>query len=258
MIERLIQRLINIGHSYNMDKKILGVIGGLGPMATAYFLRLVTDMTDAETDQEHIETIIISRPATPDRTSYILGKSENSPLSELIRMEDDVCKMGAKVIAMPCITAHYFQKELDDNLGKYPGTCFIDGLYETAHYLKEHGIKSCGIMATDGTIESNLFQHTFEKEGIQSLVPSKELQNVVMDIIYEYVKKGLRPRKEDFDKVYSHLKEAGAEIILLGCTELSMIKRDLGVSSDVLDVLEVLARKSVMECGKLKESYKNI
>ncbi|HAL01900.1 MAG TPA: aspartate racemase, partial [Lachnospiraceae bacterium] len=48
-----------------MDKKILGVIGGLGPMATAYFLRLVTDMTDAETDQEHIETIIISRPATP-------------------------------------------------------------------------------------------------------------------------------------------------------------------------------------------------
>ena len=113
-------------------------------------------------------------------------------------------------------------------------------------------------MATDGTIESNLFQHTFEKEGIKSLVPSKELQKVVMDIIYEYVKKGLRPRKEDFDKVYSHLKEAGAEIILLGCTELSMIKRDLGVSSDVLDVLEVLARKSVMECGKLKESYKNI
>ncbi len=79
-----------------------------------------------------------------------------------------------------------------------------------------------------------------------------------MDIIYEYVKKGLRPRKEDFDKVYSHLKEAGAEIILLGCTELSMIKRDLGVSRDVLDVLEVLARKSVIECGSLKESYNDL
>ena len=241
-----------------MEKKILGVIGGLGPMATAYFLRIVTDMTDAQTDQEHIETVIISRPATPDRTSYILGKSDDSPLRQLIRMEEDVCKLGAKVIAMPCITAHYFQKELDQNLGKYQDAQFIDGLKETALFLSERGIKSCGIMATDGTIESKLFQNTFEKYGIKSLVPDNENQKLVMAIIYDYVKKGIRPRNEDFQKVYCRLKEAGAQVVLLGCTELSMIKRDLGVSSDVLDVLEVLARKSVIECGSLKESYNNL
>ena len=211
-----------------MEKKILGVIGGLGPMATAYFLRLVTDMTDAQTDQEHIETVIVSRPATPDRTSYILGKSD------------------------------YFQKELDQNLGKYQDAQFIDGLKETALFLSERGIKSCGIMATDGTIESKLFQNTFEKYGIKSLVPDNESQKLVMAIIYDYVKKGIRPRNEDFQKVYCRLKEAGAQVVLLGCTELSMIKRDLGVSSDVLDVLEVLARKSVIECGSLKESYNNL
>ena len=64
----------------------LGIIGGLGPMATAYFMELVTKMTQADTDQEHIDMIIYSRPSIPDRTKYILGESKESPLPAMIEL----------------------------------------------------------------------------------------------------------------------------------------------------------------------------
>ena len=89
--------------------KILGVIGGLGPMATAYFVQLVTQMTDAVTDQEHIEMIIHSKPSIPDRTKYILGLSKDNPLPLLLSVEDSLIEQGANIIAIPCITAHFFQ-----------------------------------------------------------------------------------------------------------------------------------------------------
>ena len=97
--------------------KKLGVIGGLGPMATAYFLQLLTQMSDAKSDQEHMEILLHSKPQIPDRTRFILGQSGENPLPQMVEIGVDLKSQGAEAIAIPCVTAHYFQKNLEDAIG---------------------------------------------------------------------------------------------------------------------------------------------
>ena len=240
------------------NKKILGVIGGLGPMASAYFLRLVTEMTDAATDQEHIEVMLHSAPQIPDRTSFIIGESDVSPLPDMLRVGRSLVNAGADIIAIPCITAHFFQKKLEDELG----VRVINAIEEVGTVLKNAGITTAGVMATDGTVQSELFQRSFGRYGISVVTPDKDGQADVMHLIYENVKAGLPADKDRFGDVSHGLYEKGAEVIILGCTELSVLKRDnpvllkgYGKRKGYLDVLDVLAAAAVKECGKLKREY---
>ena len=93
--------------------KKLGVIGGLGPMATAYFYQLITQMSDAGCDQEHMEILLYSKPTIPDRTRYILNNKEENPLDDIVEVGNVLKNAGAEVIAIPCITAHYFHNEIE-------------------------------------------------------------------------------------------------------------------------------------------------
>ena len=234
--------------------KTLGVIGGLGPMATAYFLQLLTQMTDADTDQNHIEVLIYSRPQIPDRTRYILGKSEDSPVPDMVDTGVALAAQGADLLTIPCVTAHYFQKELETAIG----IPIINAIEETAEYLQQRGCKRVGIMATDGTIESGIFQRTLEEYGMQVIIPCQEEQAKVMHLIYDNVKAGKPLEYALFQDVAETLFAQGAEVILLGCTELSLIKKDFTLSEGFLDVMEVLARKAVISCGQLKKEYEEL
>ena len=223
-------------------------------MATAYFLQLIVQMTDAATDQEHIEILVHSKPGIPDRTSYILGKSQDNPMPEMIEIGKKLADQGAGVLAIPCITAHYFQKELEE----FIGIPIINAIEETADYLAQRHLCKVGIMATDGTIESGIFQRELEKKNIEVVLPSKENQKNVMYLIYENVKAGIKLDKTVFEKVSEELFEKGAGVILLGCTELSLMKRDDKLGDKYLDVMEVLARKAVLSCGKLAQRYEEL
>lgn len=235
--------------------KHLGVIGGLGPMATAYFLELVVKMTDVKTDQEHLPITVLNRPAIPDRTAYILGKSDKSPLPAIIRYAKELQDLGADCIAIPCITSHHFYDEFSRSVD----IPIINIVTETAAYLKAHGIQKAGIMATTGTISTNLFQDALAKEGIAFATPSDEDQQKVMHLIYDNVKAGLPVEMELFRQVSEALRQMGCECIILGCTELSLIKRDYPIGSGYLDALEVLAMCSVTRCEKpLKQTYQNL
>lgn len=234
--------------------KKLGVIGGLGPMATVYFLQLLTCMTQAKTDQQHLEVLVHSRPQIPDRTDFILGKSSKSPLPDMTEVGKGLAGQGAELIAIPCITAHFFQRQLEEAIG----IPVIDAIEETARYLRERRISRVGIMATDGTIESGLFQKKLEEYGIDALLPDREDQGRVMYLIYENIKAGREAEFPLFEQVSRRLFEGGAQAVLLGCTELSLIKRDFLLEPGYLDVLEVLARRAVLSCGTLKEKYREL
>ncbi len=234
--------------------KTLGIIGGLGPMATAYFLQLITNMTDAGKDQEHIEVLLHSKPQIPDRTGYILGISKENPMPHLAQIGKKLTEQGADIIAIPCITAHFFQSKLEEEI-KCP---IINAIDETALYLKEEKITKVGIMATDGTIKSELFQNVMKKYDIDCVIPQTPFQQKVMSIIYDNVKAGKEIDMEAFEEVSHHLFGSGAQVILLGCTELSMVKRDCEIKAGYLDVMEVLARCAVVNCGKLKQEYKHL
>lgn len=231
--------------------KRLGIIGGLGPMATAYFLQLIIEMSDAKTDQDHIETIIYNFPKTPDRTKYILGLSELNPAPEMIRIGKLLAEQQVDVLAIPCVTAHYFHAQMEEEIG----LPVLHGIRKTAEYLKERNISCVGVMATDGTIQSKLFQTELEAQGIKAVVPDKENQKKVMHLIYDDVKAGKPAEMDLFQEVTEHLMNQGAEVVILGCTELSVIKRDEKLKKGYLDVLDVLARSCVLSCGTLKEEY---
>ena len=235
--------------------KKVGIIGGLGPMAMVYFMQLITEMTDAATDQEHIEILVHSKPQTPDRTGYILDHTKDNPLPVLTEVGKELVHCGVDFIAIPCITAHYFQKELEKQIG-----CkILHAIEETAVYLLSENIDRVGLMATDGTIESKLFQLVLNQYGITCVVPEKEMQEYVMSLIYDNIKAGKAPEIKKFYRVSESLFNAGAQVVLLGCTELSLIKKDHVLEKGFLDVLEVLARQVVTESGAaVKQKYKHL
>lgn len=234
-------------------KKVLGVIGGLGPIATSHFMELVICMTDAQRDQDHLDMIVYHAPSIPDRSSYILDTTLPSPLAPMIEFVERLAMQQVACIAIPCVTAHYFHADLSRSIS----VPIIHAVEETALHLKSVGAQHVGIMATDGTIASRLFQNHLENLGITPIIPSPCAQKDVMHLIFNCIKANRPADMQRFSRVAQELRENGAEVIILGCTELSLIKRDSHIGAGFLDALEVLAQQSVLRCGApLKEEYR--
>lgn len=235
--------------------KKLGIIGGLGPLATSYLYELIIKMTEAARDQDHIEILIHSKPSIPDRTDYILGKNLDNPVVMMSEVGESLVRSGVDCIAIPCITGHFFYDQLSEKI-QVP---MIHMIKETVKHCKLHGVQCAGIMATEGTIYSKLFQLELERYGIKAVIPSETAQDSVSSLIYKNIKANLAPDMDKFTAVEKELKRKGAETILLGCTELSLIKRDCAIGSGFLDALEVLAMQSVLLCeAKLKKEYTSL
>lgn len=229
-----------------MKRKTLGVIGGVGPLSTAYFMEVLINKTDAQIDQEHIDMIVLNHTEIPDRTAFILGQTIENPV---LMMKEDAKKleiMGADIIVTPCNTAHYFYQELQDAVA----IPFINMIEETALYLKEQGVQRAGILATNGTVQTKLFQKALEKEGIEAISPSEDNQQFVMDIIYDNVKANQPVDLQKFKTVVNELRLQGCEKVILGCTELSILKREYSLNDFYVDSLEVLVEKAIVACDK--------
>lgn len=232
----------------------LGVIGGLGPMATALFMQMVIEMTEAELDQDHIEMLIHSCPQIPDRTNYILGLSRENPAPKMISIGKELAGQGAEVIAIPCITANYFYQTLTEEI---PAK-IINVIDEICVYLAERNVSRVGLMATSGTIESRLFQKTFSERGCELVIPSSEKQQDVMYVIYQNVKANRPVDMERFFAVSEELREKGAEVIILGCTELSVVRENYQIGGGYLDAMQVMAKCAVEDCGQLRDEYREL
>lgn len=237
------------------ERKTLGIIGGMGPMATAYLLQLIIEMTDARTDQEHLDVIVFDRPAVPDRTAYILDNSQPSPLPMLQATARTLEALGAGCLCAPCVTSHYFYGELSGAV-RVP---FVNMLTETAAELHRAGMRKAGVMATTGTVRTGLFQEALAGFGLQCGLPSPAGQDLVMSLIYDEIKAGKPADPAKFARVREELLAQGCDGIILGCTELSLIKKDTPLGPGCLDALEALAKRCVQLCGApLKPAYHNL
>ena len=163
--------------------------------------------------------------------------------------------LGVCAIGTPCVTAHSFHQALQSSVH----VPFINMVQETAAYLKNAGCKKAGIMATTGTVHTGLFQTALSAAGVPYALPDSAMQAYVMSLIYDCVKAGLPADMEKFRAVSDALRGAGCDAVILGCTELSIIKRDNDIGGGYLDALEVLARTAVLTCGKkLKPAYDSL
>lgn len=230
-------------------KKTIGIIGGMGPLATCDLFRKIVEFTDAACDQEHIRVVIDNNTEIPDRTAAIISNGAD-PVEQMTRSAKGLEAMGADVLIMPCNTAHYFY----DRVAAQVQIPVINMLAETAAAARKKGIQKVGLLATDGTIRSGVYARAFEQEGIVMCIPSAENQKAVMRVIYDGVKAGnAEIDLSGFRKTMDELFENGAETLVLGCTELPVAFQMYGIERPHLDPTGILAAAAVKFVGgKLK------
>jgi len=229
-----------------LNKKVLGVIGGMGTAATIDFYTRIMNHTVAHKDQEHIDMVIINHASIIDRTYAI----KNNKLDELLKQMNENLKIleNAKVtsIAIPCNTSH----SIIDKIQQLTSIPIINMIEETAKGLKKVVNKGekVGIMATDGTIMLKIYQQACKKYDIEYFVPEDNIQKQIMDIIYDDVKANGIFDNERFKKVLDYFLQNGCKYVILGCTELSGFKKDF--DKNTIDPMDYLVKAAILSVDK--------
>ncbi len=224
----------------------LGILGGLGPASTVYFCELLTNHTMATCDADHIDMLVSSRPTTPDRTAYILDKSSPDPLPVMLAEAHRLENAGVDLIVVPCNTAHYFY----DGLARGCKTPILNIIDETTAHLSRIGTKTFGLLATEGTIFSGAYERFCAPRDLTCITPTKEEQAIISNIIFGQIKQNKPVDMSLFESVVNSLRARDCERIVLGCTELSLLKK-AGLDEELfVDSLDVLAYRTILACGK--------
>jgi aspartate racemase len=230
--------------------KTLGIIGGMGPLATADFYMKLVQMTDAKHEFEHIHTIIDSNPSIPDRSSFI-KTGVDDPTGELLASLKRLERMGADVIAMPCNTAHYFYDILCANTK----LTFINMIDETIHHALSvaDATDRIGLLATTGTYDSKIYESSAIRSGFELVVPPESVRQQLMSLIYA-LKNGETDQIESIkQKVYDYMDHQNLDAWILGCTELPIILKDGITKYNMIDSTLILAQTCILAVGaKLK------
>ena len=226
----------------------LGVLGGMGPQATNTFYQFVIDRTDARTDQEHVNALILSDSGMPDRTSAILsgGAAREAVYRRLLAGARLLENAGCTCIAVPCNTSHFFLDRVQEQIG----IPILHMIRETARLLASQGLKRPGILATDGTIQTELYQKEFSAAEIQAVIPSPQAQELVMSLIYDDIKAGRDGDPQKFAAVHQDLLAQGCDCGVLACTELSVFADKHHLPPFYTDAMAVLAQRAVEACHK--------
>ncbi len=229
-----------------MERKArLGVLGGMGPQATQVFYQRILDKTDAARDQDHLPTLIWSDTGMPDRTAAILGGGTEGVYARLLAGAKLLEREGCTVLAVPCNTSHYFADRLQGELS----IPLLNMVRLSAAAMGALGCGRVGILATDGTIQTGLYQAECAALGLEAVAPGPEAQKLVMSIIYDEIKRGETGSREKFAMVDKDLRSKGCDGAVLACTELSVYKDYHGVPDFYLDAMDVLAEACITGCG---------
>lgn len=226
-------------------KKSIGILGGMGPMATADLFQKIVSLTDAAGDHEHIRIYIDNNASIPDRTAAILHQGED-PVPAMADSLRKLERCGADCVVMPCNTAHFFLPRLEA-LTELPFLSMIDA---AARACRERG-GTIGLLATTGTLSAGLYQKALSELGVPFLVPGERERGALMEVIYQGVKAGAPPSqyREAFLSVTAKMNEQGAERFLLACTELPLAVRALALELPCVDPTEELAKAAIRFCG---------
>lgn len=228
-----------------MSQQKLGVLGGMGPQATQMFYQFVLDRTDAARDQDHLPAVILSDTGMPDRTAAILSGDTEALYGRLLADARLLEGCGCTAIAIPCNTSHYFADRLQGDVG----VPVLHMIRETAAALARQGKKRPGILATDGTIRTGLYQRECAALGLEAVAPDAGAQKLVMSIIYDEIKQGEKGSREKFAQIDRAIRAAGCDCAILACTELSVFAAYHPLPSFYVDAMMVLAERAVERCG---------
>ena len=224
--------------------KRLGIIGGMGPKATAIFFDKIIENTVAEHDHEHIESVILNSCKLQEKSGGMFPELELL-LGEVKKLES----LNVDLIAMPCNTAHIHHERMK----KHTNVEIINMIDETAKYIKnlaKGNSATVGILATNTTIKTELYTNALISQGFRALEPDTELQSKIMSIIYDQVKKTGHGELRDFLHIIDQLRKQGADYIIIGCTELSYFSSNYALPEFCIDAMNVLVETVIKKSGR--------
>jgi aspartate racemase len=223
-----------------MNEKKIGIIGGMGPEATARFYLKLIEKTSVKVDQDHFRVIIDSNPKIPDRTAAILGFGE-SPVSSIIETGKTLEEAGVEIACIPCITSHYFFDEVQAGLNFK----IIHAIKALNRYIKSEfpHVSKIGILSTTGTVKTELYNK--DLQGFEIIYPDEPTQSEnVMEAIYG--EKGIKRGNHGMIPLgllriaANKLIAAGAEIIIAGCTEIPIVLKQEHIDVALIDPMDVV------------------
>lgn len=224
--------------------KTIGILGGMGPLASVDLQQKIIINTKAKNDGEHLHVITDCNTNIPDRSAAILDGGR-SPLLEMTKSAKRLEAAGAQVLLISCNTAHYYLNDLEKEVN-VPFISMIDAALDE---VEKKGVKKIAILATTGIYKTGLYQRKCEERSISYLDPQEEDRNLLMEVIYD-VKAG---------KIYNHVdrmksflekeRQKGVELFILACTELPIYFSFNSINVPVLDSTLTLALEAIRYAG---------
>jgi len=230
--------------------KTIGIIGGMGALATVDIFQNIVTKTYARNDQEHIPILIDNNTRIPCRAKYLLGKGE-SPIKEIMASANKLKEMGADFLLLPCNTAHYFYESVSLNID----TPVLNMVEETAKVAAELGIKKVGMLGTRGFITHVNYQQHYKKHKVEVTQPTDREQKELDNIIFNGVKKhNFNVDTSLLLSTLDRLYDEGAEAFVLACTELPIMFSTLDCKHKIINPTDIVAKKAILLAGgKLRE-----
>lgn len=219
---------------------VVGILGGMGPEATADFYLKLVHATPASRDQEHLRVLIWSDPTIPDRTEALLTQGAD-PTPALIAGAKLLKSSGAEMLAVPCNTAHAFLAAVQSQVD----VPIIHMIEETAKYVRQLAppVQKVGLLSTTGTQKAGLYQSWLEANGVAVITPADDCQEDLVMGSIRAIKAGkssseVRPQ---LTRAALGLIEAGAQAIIGGCTEVPVGLSSADIPVPFIDPAEILA-----------------
>ncbi|TCZ56259.1 cysteate racemase [Roseicella aquatilis] len=227
-----------------MGERVLGVLGGMGPLASAQFMLRLTLLTPAGRDQEHIPTVLWSDPRVPDRTAARLGRGED-PLPVLLRGLRGLEAAGCGAIAIPCNTAHGWYEAMQAAT-RLPILHIVDA---AAAELRRQGVAPgrIGVMGTAATLAMRLYQDRLAGAGWDCILPEEaEMARLVTPSIAAVKANRVAEAYPPLAEAARALAARGARAVVLGCTEIPLgIAAGPALPFPVVDTIDALARAAI-------------
>jgi len=226
--------------------KRLGVLGGMGPAASAEFMVRLVVQTPAKQDQDHIPTILWSDPKVPDRSTS-MRNGDDKPLTHLLLGIQGLVSSGCNLIVIPCNTAHFWFKEMEKQASWHAKIVHI--VDSVADALQEVGVidTTIGVIGTQATIELGLYQYRLNKLGWNCITPTKEEMDTIVQPAINLIKAGnINSAHPMLMSVIQNLIERGADAVVLGCTEIPLaIKQDAYFNKPLINSIDSLVKSAI-------------
>jgi aspartate racemase len=225
--------------------RLLGVLGGMGPLATADFFRKLIEETPAQYDEEHVPVVVYSVPQMPNR-DHAITRGGESPLPHMLAGMTALRKLEVGAVAIPCNTAHHWYDELQ----RASGLQILHIADAACRELQQRGnAQACvGLLCTEATIAARIYEDRLKAHGIECVLnPLEERQSLVRFAIDEVKRGRLEEAGRAVERAAERLFERGAETVILGCTELPVALDAVrsAAAPRCIDATRALARECV-------------